>query len=477
MTTNANKVKNTENATATKRVYCLYRVSTAGQVDKDDIPMQRQACREFAARQGWEIIKEFTEKGVSGFKVSAKDRDAVQEIQRAATLKSFDILLIFMFDRLGRRDDETPFVVEWFVQNGIEVWSTQEGEQRFDNHVDKLMNYIRYWQASGESIKTGIRTKTRLDQIVKEGCFRGGTAPLGYRLTKEGRFNKKNHELYEISIDEQEAEVVRTIFYLYTQKGYGSQRICTYLTEHGILTRSGRNYVNCTIQGILRNEAYLGILKNGDVRSPVIPKLQLIDQHTFDLAQEIITQRSADHKDSHIPLNTKGSTLLSGNIFCGHCGARLVLSTCGKKYKRKDGEVTITPKVRYRCYNRARHPGGCDGQSGYTASKLDAELLNNLYHESKQKVETQMDIVKRFERELAEVEQRSAATEQDLSDLVTWADMYRYCDLDEKKMILGLLFKRIVVSRDYDLDIEMTVTYEQYFHLINQEKSPDEKTA
>ena len=32
-----------------RRVYCLYRVSTLGQVEKDDIPMQKQRCREFAA--------------------------------------------------------------------------------------------------------------------------------------------------------------------------------------------------------------------------------------------------------------------------------------------------------------------------------------------------------------------------------------------------------------------------------------------
>ena len=68
--------------TETKRVYCLYRVSTLGQVDKDDIPMQKQCCREFAERHGWTIVKEFSEKGVSGFKTSAKDRDAIQEIQR-----------------------------------------------------------------------------------------------------------------------------------------------------------------------------------------------------------------------------------------------------------------------------------------------------------------------------------------------------------------------------------------------------------
>ena len=38
-------------------------------------------------------------------------------------------------------------------------WSAVEGQQRSDNHVDKLLNYIRYWQASGESIKTSMRVK------------------------------------------------------------------------------------------------------------------------------------------------------------------------------------------------------------------------------------------------------------------------------------------------------------------------------
>jgi DNA invertase Pin-like site-specific DNA recombinase len=170
-----------------KRVYCLYRVSTKGQVEKDDIPMQKECCREFAEEQGWEIVQELSELGISGYKVSAKDRDAIQEIQKDAALKKFDILLVFMFDRLGRREDETPFVVEWFVKNGIEVWSAKEGQQRFDNHVDKLTNYIRYWQASGESIKTSISTKTRLAQIVQEGRYRGSTPPYGYNTELDCR--------------------------------------------------------------------------------------------------------------------------------------------------------------------------------------------------------------------------------------------------------------------------------------------------
>ena len=150
-----------------KRVICLYRVSTVGQVDHDDIPMQRIACREYAAtHQDWEIIDEISEKGISGYKVSTNARDAIIEIKKRAMAKEFDVLLVFMFDRLGRREDETPFVVQWFVQQGIEVWSTREGEQRFDTHVDKLLNYIRFWQASGESEKTSIRVKTKHLQMI-----------------------------------------------------------------------------------------------------------------------------------------------------------------------------------------------------------------------------------------------------------------------------------------------------------------------
>ena len=112
------------------RVYALYRVSTVGQVDHDDIPMQRMACRDFVERQqDWEITEEFYEKGVSGYKVKTENRDAIMQIKQAAMAGKFDVLLVFMFDRLGRRDDETPFVVQWFVSHGIQVWSVKEGEQ------------------------------------------------------------------------------------------------------------------------------------------------------------------------------------------------------------------------------------------------------------------------------------------------------------------------------------------------------------
>ena len=106
------------------RVDCLYRVSTDKQVDHNDknqadIPMQQKACHAFCEKMGWTIVHEEQEDGVSGHKVRAENRDKLQIIKERARQGKFDILLVFMFDRIGRIADETPFVVEWFVKNGV----------------------------------------------------------------------------------------------------------------------------------------------------------------------------------------------------------------------------------------------------------------------------------------------------------------------------------------------------------------------
>lgn len=84
-----------------------YRVSTKGQVDHDDIPMQKIECRKFCAQYGWRVVLEKAEKGVSGSKVSATKRDAIQELKAEAEKGNIDILLVFLFDRLGRIESET----------------------------------------------------------------------------------------------------------------------------------------------------------------------------------------------------------------------------------------------------------------------------------------------------------------------------------------------------------------------------------
>jgi len=372
-----------------------------GQVEKDDIPMQKQFCREFVQQQhNWKIVKEFSEKGVSGFKVSAKDRDAIQEIRRDALSGKFDILLVFMFDRLGRREDETPFVVEWFIKNGIEVWSAQEGQQRIDSHVDKLLNYIRYWQASGESIKTSVRTKTRMEQLTQEGHYTGGVIPFGYRVERMGRTNKRNQPVGDLAIEPDEAEIVKLIFQKYVYEGYGAQRLCRYLAEAGVKNKKGRNIPTTSINRILKNRLYTGIISNGEVRSQVLPDLQIISEELFLKAQEIMGKRLTHHGE--VPLNTKGQSLLVGNVFCGHCGGRLTLTTSGRKRVRKDGTVHRETRARYQCHYNVRHPGECDGQSGYGVAKLDdlVDRIIRIQLERIQSVPSQDLIIKQQQKEI-----------------------------------------------------------------------------
>ena len=402
-----------------KRVYCLYRVSKSDQANGDEIPVQRTSCHEFAKRQGWKIIAEKTENGISGFSVSAKNRDAVQEIQKAALEKEFDILLVYMFDRIGRIDDETPFVVEWFAKKGIEVWSVNEGQQSFDNHVDKLMNYIRFWQASGESIKTSIRTKDGLGEIVQQGYFRGGTVPYGYQLVKNGRLNKKGYEVFDIEVNPDEAEYVRLIFQKYVYQGFGAHRIIQYLNDNRIFNHSGNSFSFSSIRAIIQNVIYTGILKSGETFSRVFPHLQIIENDIFERAQMIRIDRSKEYEEGvarRIPLNTKSEALISGLAFCAHCGGRLVVTTNVKKYKKADGTEVKTKRIRYRCYNKSRKICACDGQTEYTKERLDSiidGLLFKLFGGIQALPENEL-VEKRYRLELSGCEKKYRVAKDEL---------------------------------------------------------------
>lgn len=382
MEVNSNIFRKNYGGIIMKRVYCLYRVSTKKQVDKNDndIPMQKTACHEFCESQkDWTILKEFSEKGISGFKVSADERDAIQELKEAALKNEFDILLVFMFDRIGRIDDETPFVVEWFVKHNIEVWSTQEGQQRFDNHTDKLLNYIRFWQASGESQKTSIRIKNSLQQMEEAGLYTGGPVKFGYHLVESGLVNKKNQPIKKYEIDLEESELLRTIDNLTIHSGYGAWRLANYLNEHGYKTKEGGKFTSTKIARILKDPFYCGVLPDGRT-SEALQALRIRSDETFAQIQYILKQRSqADQDKRHIALRTQGKAMLSGNLFCAHCGGRLTTTHYKDTYVKRDGTERVTEAVKYACYHKVRKLCECDGQTTYRADIIDGVITEMIH--------------------------------------------------------------------------------------------------
>ncbi len=425
-----------------KRVLCLYRVSTLKQVDnQDDIPMQRRECLDFIKRQeDWKYYGERMEKGVSGYKVSASDRDVIVEIREMAARKEFDVLLVFMFDRLGRKEDETPFLVKWFIDHGIEVWSTREGQQKLDNQVDRLMNYMRFWAASGESEKTSIRVKAAHKQMTQDGLWRGGTCPYGYKLVHHGRIGKKNRPLYDLEIDEEQAAIVQEIFDLLIQKGYGTHRIAMFLNDK--YPNPDKIWHGKTIRDMVRNPVYTGRMHMNDIQSEPIESLRIVSDEAVEFGKNAIASRipnkyidQREAEDMDLPENTTkasvfGATMLNSLLYCAHCGKKLVGG-----YATKYRSCYVNHRPIYRCYNGNLNPHACDGPRTYSAAKVEAAVLEsvNCYFDTltetaadawKEKARQQMrngakNKVKKAETALARLQKEQEGLKKELLRVIT----------------------------------------------------------
>ena len=280
----------------------------------------------------------------------------------------------------------------------------------------------------------------------------------------------------------------------------------------------------------MKNPVYTGVIKNGDAQSEIIPELQIIDPETFEQAQKIMEARTNPHGE--IPLNLSGQSLLVGNIYCGHCRNRLTLTTSGRKYYRKDGTVRKEARARYQCHYNVRHPGECDGQSGYGMKKLDgivdrivryqlsqialsssdeiiesqhekaialtrarhnilslqlndkkrelldyqSETIKVIRGESKLSMELLNTMIDRCSQEIEELSATLNAVQQELDELLpgaeverrefaklsTWADLYDRCSFEAKKMIVSQFIKAVYVHKDYALEIEFNVSFEEF---------------
>jgi len=378
------------------RVWCLYRVSTKKQANTDeDIPMQKSACEHYVSQKGgWEITHELFERGVSGWKKKVDERDALNEIREGAVNGDFDVLLVYMFDRLGRREDETPLVVNFLHENNVEVWSVEEGKKSMGNHVDKLINYISFWQSSGESIKTSMRVRESKKQLSQNGMYQGGTVPFGYQVYETDQPHWKDQErmIKELKPEEYESEIVKLIFDLYLNHNYGYRRIVDYLNSKGYKNRNNTLFRVNTVSRILENPIYIGKKRykshdgnDGDTQ-PYDENLRIISDESYFDAQKLRKNRSNKLKPqdkSNLPM--KGKLLLSGQVYCGYCGSKLSSNYLYRKNKhpKKEGEYYTNTIYRYRCplnNGRENHKQSIWGSKKHDKLVMDTILffINNI---------------------------------------------------------------------------------------------------
>lgn len=376
-----------------KKVRTLLRVSSKQQLYDDDIPVQRAQARQYIAdRPDWKFDREYIEKAVSAYKNHVEERQVLQEILADARKHQFDVLLTYMSDRIGRQE-EYSFYVATLNQLGIEVWTIRDGQLKTEEHIDKLLNYIRFWQNEGESKKTSMRVKDTQKELVKAGKFVGGKAPYGYCLVPSGMVSNRGRLLKKLEIVEENAKVVRKIYSLAVGQGMGYARIAKELNRQGILTPAADTWKAGTIRSILTNPVYMGYLainrrvnhgsfvrldrKDWIYSKEQIQELVIVSRQTWEKAQQIREARKAKLEISRertkkeyelqyrVPFSTRGRLALTGIACCGYCGKPLKNASYCNHWTTKAGERKMAFRGRYAC------PENCTQRACYSQDYLE----------------------------------------------------------------------------------------------------------
>lgn len=378
-----------------KKGVILQRVST----DKQELSLQKAKNREYCKRHDIEIVGEYTEFDVSGYKTKLKDRTELLKIlARAEEDGDFDYLIIYNFDRIIRREDEAPFVLSHLAKYNIECIQTTTSEHiKNEDMTDKLMNYIRFWQAEYESVKTSQRVADALRTKNENNEYTGGAPAFGYQLFNTDNYTKKGRRLKDIKINESEAWIIRDIFDMYVNKGMGSPSIAEELNTNPIYKgknrpkkRNGEEIPTRFRQGsiirIIQNPIYIGRQRYNTVKVnrdgiETLPKeewklknyqdhLRIVDDEIFYTAQDIVKQNTIIPSESKNKV-TKSAVLCSGIAYC-ECGSKLSSSFSRYKYQRKDGTFSDYGKIyRYVC------------REGRELNKLHKEKYGKTYYAAK----------------------------------------------------------------------------------------------
>jgi DNA invertase Pin-like site-specific DNA recombinase len=162
------------------------RVST----DKQECENQLLQLRTFAASQGWEVVHEFVDQGISG---GTSDRPAFQEMFSAASKRKFDVLLFWSLDRLSREGAlETLQHLNRLTGYGV-AWRSFS-EQYLDScglFKDAVLSILAVI-AKQERVRRSERTKASIERRRAEGKRVGPEARIDHSRVRALRAEGKS---------------------------------------------------------------------------------------------------------------------------------------------------------------------------------------------------------------------------------------------------------------------------------------------
>ncbi len=319
------------------------RVSSDRQKEEHTIGSQVLALMDYARNEAYRVPEEwiFQDEGYSGASLVRPDLERLRDLVSEGQIET---VLAFSPDRLSRKYAYQVLLIEEFARHGVDVdfvkspKATTPEEELLLQFQGMIAEYERAQIA--ERSRRGKRYRAKAGSVnVLSG------APYGYRYVKKTDTSTAYYEVIE-----EQAEVVREVYELYTGTGLSINAIARWLNDHRIPTRKRKSqWERSTVWAMLRNPAYMGkacfgkteITERKKVTRPLrqrggfsprcssnrerprsewieIPVPAIVKEETFGLAQERLEQNKR-----FSPRRTIEPTLLQGMLVCNRCGYAL----------------------------------------------------------------------------------------------------------------------------------------------------------
>ena len=399
--------------------YC--RISVDEELDRDNVSIENQKAiiTDFVKHRFPDSTLTFYEdRDRSGY--TFEQREGYQAMRHGLMDHRYDVLIVKDFSRFSRRNSRGLVELEDLRDAGVRIISIGDGID-FPNDDDWLK--IQFQFLINEMPVTDTSKKVR--NVIKRRQADGQwicAAPYGYRINKYKEFE----------IVPTEADIVRLIFNLYNNEGWGYKRISNYLTEQGIPTPrmseqmrkeaegeackriAKATWAIVTVQGILDNDFYIGTLRQGkytrvkingkevkrnDGEHVVIENHHqaIIDYRTFATTRALREKRTR----SHYRGIKKYDNFYSGHLVCGDCGAPMF------SMSRND------LKSAYTCGTYHRR-----GLAGCTSHHIRVDKLDELLKKYVRKVkECSAEMLAKLNEDLRQEESNVVETEQSADHL------------------------------------------------------------
>lgn len=315
-----------------KRAFIYVRVSTDRQAEEGySIPQQIERLKKYCEAMNWQVAKIYTDDGYSGGDL---ERPAVKQMEKDISKGLADIVLVDKLDRLSRSQFDTLYMIQKvFDPHHVGFVSRAES---FDTSTPfgKAMVGILAVFAELERSRIKERMADGKEGRAKDGLYHGGgRVPIGYNYNKSTKL---------LEVNDYEAMQVQEAFKLFLER-MPVNSLVKELNDRGYRHKHGE-WKSITARMVFTNPLYIGKIRHFDELYDG-QHTAIIDNKTFEEAQEIMKQRDRDF-EKHRP-GKRYASPLGGLLWCAHCGAKYHWRINGYN---KDG----SKRAYYFCYSRSK---------------------------------------------------------------------------------------------------------------------------